>query len=75
MWRPWLFVILPVMREKGSALEFSITGSIMDIPRAEWDRLFGQGLIEGYGYHKTVEDAQLKEFSLYYLLAKRNGRL
>ena len=63
------------MREKGSALEFSITGSIMDIPRAEWDRLFDQGLIEGYGYHKTVEDAQLKEFSLYYLLAKRNGRL
>ncbi len=54
-------------------LIFSITEDIKDIPKKDWDRLFGSGIIEGYGYHKVIQDAKLKEFCIYYLLAKKNG--
>jgi len=56
-------------------LAFSITSTIKDIPKAYWDNLFGQSLIESYGYQKTLEEANLKEFSLGYLLAKRQEKL
>jgi len=58
-----------------SPLTFSITSTIKNIPLKDWDRLFGEDIIEGYGYHKTIEEAGMKEFSLRYLLASRGDRL
>lgn len=52
-------------------LYFSFTSTIKDIPPKIWDELFGKEIIEGYGYHKTLEESGLKEFDLRYLLAKR----
>ena len=54
---------------------FSITSTIKNIPKADWDNLFGQGLIESYGFQKTLEEAKLSEFSLGYLLAKEEEKL
>ncbi|MBI4708097.1 MAG: GNAT family N-acetyltransferase [Candidatus Omnitrophica bacterium] len=58
-----------------SNLSFLVSHSIKDIPEADWNRLFGENIIEGFGYHKTLEDSNLKEFSLRYLLARNNGTL
>ena len=56
-------------------LSFSISNSVNDIPETEWNRLFDESVIEGFGYHKTLEESNLKEFSIHYLLAKRNNKL
>ena len=61
--------------DKNSGLEYSILTSINDIPSNYWDNLFGKDIIEGYGYHKTLEESHLKEFSFYYLVAKRNQKI
>ena len=70
-----LFGIVTAMCKNETSLEFYIVDKIKDIPEAEWDRLFGAGLIEGYGYHQTLQESHLKEFSFYYLLARRNNTL
>ncbi|MBI4982837.1 MAG: GNAT family N-acetyltransferase [Candidatus Omnitrophica bacterium] len=56
-------------------LSFSISNSVNDILETEWNRLFDESVIEGFGYHKTLEESNLKEFSIHYLLAKRNNKL
>jgi len=56
-------------------LEFYIVDKIKDIPEEDWNRLFGPDLIEGYGYHQALQESHLKEFSFYYLLAKRDNSL
>ena len=61
--------------DKNSGLEYSILASINDIPNEDWEHLFGKDAIEGYGYHKTLEESHLKEFSFYYLIAKRNQKI
>jgi len=53
-------------------LLFSITDTIKDIPKTDWEELF-EDVIEGYGYQKTLEEARLKEFSFGYLVGKRNN--
>ncbi len=53
---------------------FTVTNTIKDIPRQDWDSLFGD-TIEGYGYQKTLEESGLKEFSFGYLLGKSDGKL
>lgn len=63
------------MEENRPALTFSITGKITDIPRQDWDNLFGPHLIESYGYQKTLEENGVKDFSFGYLLAKRRERI
>jgi len=55
-----------------TTLTFTITDNLADIPRQTWDLLFNSDLIESYGYHKTLQEANLNEFSIYYLIAKRN---
>ncbi len=55
-------------------LNFSITPSIRDIPKEDWDNLFGEDLIEGYGYRKTLEESNLEDFSFGYLVGKRLER-
>lgn len=56
-------------------LIFSVTSTIDEIPQDEWDELFGKGMPEGYGYHKTLEESNIGEFETGYLLAKRGGKL
>lgn len=62
------------MKQIRPPLTFSITNSIKDIPKQAWDGLFGD-IIEDYGYHKTLEDAKMKEFSISYLLGKRDEQI
>jgi predicted N-acyltransferase len=51
-----------------------IVGSINEIDRSDWDRVFGD-IPEGYGFYKTVEEANLEDFEFYYLLLYRDGRV
>ncbi len=63
------------MRAINSPLTFSIADSLKEIPQEDWDNLFGKDLIESYGYQKTLEESELKEFSFRYLLARRSYSL
>ena len=63
------------MEETSLKLNFSITKTIDDIPRQDWDSLFGKELIESYGYLKTLQDNGAKEFSFGYLVGKRNSSI
>lgn len=62
------------MEETGT-LNFTITKSLKDIPRQEWDQLFGADLIESYGYMKTLEEGVAKDISFGYLVGKRDERI
>ncbi|MDD5596189.1 MAG: hypothetical protein PHY94_08125, partial [Candidatus Omnitrophica bacterium] len=61
------------MQKETHPLSFSILNSIEEIPRQEWERLLGKALIEGYGFHQTLEQSNLKEFTIRYLLGKRDN--
>lgn len=63
------------MQNNNQELIFSITDTLRDIPEKDWERLFPENTIENYGYHKSLEEAGLKEFSISYLTAKRENRL
>jgi len=60
------------MRIQG--LNYNISDRISELPQQDCDRLF-RGAIEGYGYHKTLEESQLREFNLKYLLIRRGEKL
>ncbi|MDD5584238.1 MAG: GNAT family N-acetyltransferase [Candidatus Omnitrophica bacterium] len=62
------------MKANATALTVTITSTIRDITENDWTLLFGNNDIEGWGYHKTIEEANLKEFDLYYLVVKRQAR-
>jgi hypothetical protein len=49
------------MPNKNHNLQFVMTKTIKDIPQDCWDKLFGQDIIESYGYHKTLEESNLME--------------
>lgn len=63
------------MPQDDGRLTFSITHTIDNIPKSDWDRLFGPDCIEGWGFHKTVEQSGIKEFSFYYAIVKRDGAI
>ena len=63
------------MRQDDGKLTFSISDTIDNIPRDDWDRLFDPGCIEGWGFHRTIEQSGIKEFSFGYALIKRNNTL
>ncbi|MFA6350623.1 MAG: hypothetical protein WCY12_06860, partial [Candidatus Omnitrophota bacterium] len=63
------------MSKNKQVFDFSIVKSINEIPRKDWDILFGEGLIESYGYLKTLEEGEAGEFSFRYLIAKENNRI
>lgn len=67
------FAILNLMPAEYD-LTFSFVKTIRDIPKESWDSLF-KDTIEGYGFQQTLEEANLKEFSLGYLLAWRGQKL
>lgn len=56
-------------------LECTVLDSISMILEQDWLDLFDPGIIEGYGYHKTLEESNLKEFSLRYLAVRRGRKL
>jgi hypothetical protein len=62
------------MPEQIRKLNFLISRTIKDIPEIEWNRLFGEDLIEGYGYQKTLEESRLKEFSFGYLIGSHEEK-
>lgn len=55
-------------------LSFTISRTIKDIPETDWNRLFGEDLIESYGYQKALEESGLKEFSFGYLIGRRENK-
>lgn len=63
------------MQNLKSPLSFSVTDTIRDIPKQEWDSLFGHDIVEGYGYQRALEEAALKEFTFGYLLGKREKEI
>lgn len=63
------------MQNNNQELIFSTTDTLRDIPERDWERLFPKDTIENYGYHKTLEESNLKEFSIFYLTAKRDNTL
>ncbi|MCU0651766.1 MAG: GNAT family N-acetyltransferase [Candidatus Omnitrophica bacterium] len=63
------------MRKSKAPLTFTIVDTIRDIPRKDWDNLFSANPIEGYGYHRNIEEAHLKEFSFGYLIGERNSKI
>lgn len=62
------------MQKDKAGLNFFISRSIRDIPQQDWDNLFGEELIESYGYLKTLEEGGTEEFSFGYLLGKRQNQ-
>jgi len=61
------------MEENREKFDFSIVKTINDIPRQDWDILFGDELIESYGYLKTLEEGEAGEFSFGYLIGKKGN--
>lgn len=56
-------------------LSFYITNTIRDIPKKDWDNLFGENIVDSYGYHRSLEESHLKEFSFGYLIGQRDNRI
>ncbi len=63
------------MRTKQPLLHIEVYTTLKDIPQETWDRLFNAEIIENYCYQKTLEESHLKEFTFYYFVAKRNGKI
>lgn len=57
---------------KDNTYQCLIVESIREIPRGEWDGLFGP-IIESYGYHKTLEESRIREFAMRYLLIRNKN--
>jgi predicted N-acyltransferase len=55
-------------------LETRVLTTLDDVPRAQWDSLFG-GALEGFDYLRAVEGAGLAGFAWRYVLVHRQGRL
>jgi uncharacterized protein len=54
-------------------LHFSIIDSLKAIPHETWDEVFGGRMLEGWAYHKTIEESGLQGFVFHYLVAERQG--
>jgi len=63
------------MTENNSGLTFDIIWSINTITEDTWNNLFGEEIIEGYGYQKSLEESRLKEFSFGYCLLRRKEKI
>jgi len=63
------------MQNKELPLILRVTDTVKDISQSDWDRLFGTSCIESRDYHITLEESNLREFRLQYLLAKRGQQL
>jgi len=63
------------MQRPEPGLKFSLLKTIKDISPPVWNNLFGERLIESYGYQKTLEEDGTQEFSFGYLTGERNNRI
>ncbi len=63
------------MQGNDLSISFEVLDTINKIPRDTWEKLFAEDIIENYGYHKTLEESRLKEFSIAYLIARRGSNL
>ena len=54
--------------------ETRVLTTLDDLPRGQWDALFGGGL-EGFDYLRAIEGAGLAGFTWRYVLVHRDGRL
>lgn len=55
-------------------LKLDIVKEVSSIPRHEWDDVFPHGIIENYGYYKTLDESNLPSFSMHYAIVRENGR-
>lgn len=60
--------------QNGNSLNFIISNTINIIPEETWAALCGQEL-EGYGYHKALEESHLDNFRFWYLVGSRGGKI
>ena len=51
-----------------------ILDSVTKIPKADWDRVFGD-IPEGYEFYKAIGESGLEDFSFAYLTLSCNKRL
>ena len=63
------------MQADNQSINFRITKTIDEVPPEICNGLFGNDVIEGWGYHKAFESSNIKEFKLEYLLAEKNGQV
>ncbi|MDD5432115.1 MAG: GNAT family N-acetyltransferase [Candidatus Omnitrophica bacterium] len=63
------------MQNSNHDLQFFVLDTINSISKDDWDNLFDENILEGYGYHKAFEESHIKEFTLKYLVAKRNNAI
>ncbi len=63
------------MTDWKAKLSTSLIQTINDIPETQWNRIFDDNFIESYGYHKTIEESNLKEFAIFYLTVKRGENI
>lgn len=64
-----------ILISQEGALNTYITETIDNIPKEDWDRIFGENKIESYSYQKTLEKSELENFIIKYLLVKRGEYL
>lgn len=55
-------------------IEYKIFDSIRQIDRLDWDRIFGN-MPEGYAFYKTLEEANLEDFSFHYVVLYQNRQI
>lgn len=57
-------------RYKRAPLRARVVKKITEIPREDWDRLYPP-ILEGYNFFKTMDEANLDQFSLFYIIVYR----
>jgi len=55
-------------RRKKPALKTIITRKISDLPAGDWNKTYPD-VFESYDFFKTLDDSNLEQFSLYYIMA------
>ena len=61
-------------RHKKNAFRTRVIRRIEDIPREEWDSVF-PNVLESYNFFKTLDESNLSQFKLYYILVYNGKRL
>lgn len=57
----------------GCRFETKIVRRIEEIPAADWESVYPQ-VLEGYRFFKALDDSNLRQFSLYYIMVYREGK-
>ena len=57
-----------------ATLRTEVIATVDQIPRSDWDRLFGD-LAEGYDFYRVLEQSKLEGFSFAYALVHLNGHI